>query len=109
MLVKLLEEIFAARDWAEWKALFTEATITFGPIARSNEHLDCAQVAANGFLPEIEGLGIRTVDSPIRIDGEEKRRPQIAPGVGEHSRTVLESFGFDTAVIDALVNAGAVA
>ncbi|MGD0191312.1 MAG: CoA transferase [Rhizomicrobium sp.] len=109
LLVKSLEEIFAARDWAEWRMLLTEATITFGPIARSDEHLECAQVAANGFLPEIEGLRIRTVDSPIRIAGEEKRRPQIAPGVGEHSRSVLESFGFDATAIDALVNAGAVA
>jgi formyl-CoA transferase len=110
VLVKLLEEIFAARDWAEWRALFTEATITFGPITQSGEHLDCAQVAANGLLPEIEGMdGLRTVNSPLSIDGEDKRKPQRAPEIGEHSREVLESFGYDARAIDALLASGAVA
>jgi len=109
-LVRLLEEVFVARDWAEWKAIFETSGITFGPIARPTDHLACPQIAANGFLPEIEGArGLKTVDSPIRIAGETKTRPRMAPALGEHTRAVLGSFGFDEAAIDDLIAAGAAA
>lgn len=108
-LVRELEAIFAARDWAEWKAIFQKAGITFGPVAEPLEHLQCPQVAANGLLPEIAGMdGLRTIDSPIRIDGEPKRAPRRAPDIGEHTRSVLESFGFDNATIDSLAAHGVV-
>jgi crotonobetainyl-CoA:carnitine CoA-transferase CaiB-like acyl-CoA transferase len=51
---------------------------------------------------------LRTVDSPIVLDGETKRAPRLAPAIGEHTRSVLASFGYDSAAIDALVNSGAV-
>jgi len=108
-LVAALETVFVTRDWAEWRAIFQESGITFGPIARPSDHLDCAQIAANGMLPEIEGTGLRTVASPIVLDGETKRTPRLAPAIGEHTRSILDSFGFDAAAIDALVASGAVA
>jgi crotonobetainyl-CoA:carnitine CoA-transferase CaiB-like acyl-CoA transferase len=105
-----LEDVFVQRDWSEWKGIFERSGITFGPIARPSDHLDCAQIAANGMLPEIEGTGgLRTVDSPIVLDGETKRAPRLAPAIGEHTRSILESFGFGDAAIDALVKSGAVA
>ena len=108
-LVAALESVFVERDWSEWKGIFERSGITFGPIARPSDHLDCAQIAANGMLPEIEGMGgLRTVDSPIVLDGETKRAPRLAPAIGEHTRSVLASFGYDSAAIDALVNSGAV-
>jgi crotonobetainyl-CoA:carnitine CoA-transferase CaiB-like acyl-CoA transferase len=108
-LVAALEEVFVARDWPEWRAIFQKSGITFGPIARPSDHLDCAQVAANGMLPEIEGAGLRTVASPIVLAGETKRAPRLAPAIGQHTRSILESFGFDDAAIAALVESGAVA
>lgn len=108
-LVAALEDVFVTRDWAEWRAIFQESGITFGPIARPSDHLDCAQIAANGMLPEIEGTGLRTVASPIILDGETKCTPRLAPSIGEHTRSILDGFGFDTAAIDALVASGAVA
>jgi len=108
-LVAALETVFVTRDWAEWRAIFQESGITFGPVARPSDHLDCAQIAANGMLPEIEGTGLRTVASPIVLDGETKRTPRLAPAIGEHTRSILDSFGFDAAAIDALVASGAVA
>ena len=109
-LVAALEDVFVQRDWSEWKGIFERSGITFGPIARPSDHLDCAQIAANGMLPEIEGTGgLRTVDSPIVLDGETKRAPRLAPAIGEHTRSILESFGFGDAAIDALVKSGAVA
>jgi formyl-CoA transferase len=109
-LVRLLEEVFLAADWPEWHTRFTEATITFGPISQPGDHLECGQVAANGFLPEIEDAGgLRTVDSPIRMAGEEKRKPRRAPSLGEHTRTVLADFGFGEDEISRMIECGAAA
>lgn len=109
-LLHLLEEVFVTADWEEWRQRFTEATITFGPIAQPGDHLDCAQVAANGLLPEIEGAnGLRTVDSPIRMTGEEKRKPHRAPAIGEHTRNILTDFGFGEDEISRMIESGAAA
>ncbi len=109
-LVALLEDAIALRDWSEWKPLFQQAGITFGPIAQPTDHLDCPQVAANGFLPEIENAnGLRTVDSPIVISGQQKRQPGIAPALGEHTRAVLADIGLSEAAIDAMIASGAAA
>ncbi len=109
-LVAELEKVFIARDWPEWKELFQTAGITYGPIMQSADHMACPQVAANGFLPEIAGTdGWQTVDSPIRIEGETKRQPRLAPGIGEHTRQVLASFGYDDGAIDRMIENGAAA
>lgn len=108
VLLALLEEVFAARDWLEWRALFVKAGITFGPIAQAGDHLACPQVKANGMLPEFEdGDGLRTVDSPIRLDGIAKSQPQMAPGLGQHTRAILAEFGCAGADIDRLIAEGA--
>ncbi|MEQ8266051.1 MAG: CoA transferase [Parvibaculum sp.] len=109
-LVLLLEEIFVTADWADWRERFVTAGITFGPIAQPSDHLDCPQVAACGLLPEItDAAGLRTIDSPIRIAGEDKTAPRRAPGIGEHTRDILASFGFSAADIDRMIRSGAAA
>jgi len=109
-LVQMLEQIFATRDWAEWRTIFQKAGITYGPIAQAGDHLACPQVKANGMLPEFsDGDGLRTVDSPIRIDGITKAQPRMAPEIGAHTREVLREAGCSAADIDRLVAAGAVA
>lgn len=109
-LVALLEEAIGARDWAEWKPLFQQAGITFGPIAQPADHLECPQVAANNFLPEIADMnGLRTVDSPIHVAGQRKRQPGKAPSIGEHTRSVLAGIGLDGKTIDAMIASGAAA
>lgn len=109
-LLRELEQIFLTRNWLEWRAMFVKAGITFGPIAKPEDHLECPQVAANNFLPEFEDQpGLRTVDSPIRIEGEIKHRPHMAPSIGQHTRKVLAECGVTPAEIDAMIAEGAAA
>ncbi len=110
VLLHELEQIFLTRDWPEWRKMFQNAGITFGPIAKPADHLECPQVAANGFLPEFENQpGLRTVDSPIRIAGETKHRPQMAPSIGQHTRPILAECGISTDEIDCMIAQGAAA
>jgi formyl-CoA transferase len=51
--------------------------------------------------------GMRTIMSPIRMDGQALRPPGPAPGVGEHTEEVLRAAGYDDAAIARLRAAGA--
>ena len=108
-LTRALEDIFAGRDWEYWKALFLERGVTFGAIAEPQDHFDCPQVAANGMLPELAGMnGLRTVDSPIRIDGETKVAPRKAPRIGEHTNAILVELGYSADEVGRMSEGGAV-
>lgn len=50
-----------------------------------------------------------TVDSPVRLDQEQKVRPGPAPDLGEHTESVLRDLGFDASGIEELRKAQAVA
>ena len=45
-----------------------------------------------------------TVDSPIIMKDEKKRKPQTAPEIGEHTRQILEELNYDKNEIDKLEN-----
>ena len=45
-----------------------------------------------------------TVDSPIFMKDEKKRKPQTAPEIGEHTRQILEELNYDKKEIDKLEN-----
>ena len=103
LLTVLLDDIFIEKPWAHWLALLGDANITFGIVARIGDHAEDPQVVANGLLPEfVDGYGLKTVDSPFRIAGEVKKGPCMAPGIGQHTRAVLEEFGVSAADIETL-------
>jgi crotonobetainyl-CoA:carnitine CoA-transferase CaiB-like acyl-CoA transferase len=109
-LTHALEAIFAKRDWPEWRERFMEHGVTFGPIAEPQDHIECPQVAANGLLPAFAGdIGLRTIDSPIRLEGEAKTAPRMAPRIGEHSRVILEELGLTDAEIGHMSDTGVIA
>jgi crotonobetainyl-CoA:carnitine CoA-transferase CaiB-like acyl-CoA transferase len=103
VLVGLLEEIFGADTWETWRARLITGGVTFGIVAKVEDHIADAQVEANGLLPEFaDGYGLRTVDSPFHLDGEAKHPPRMAPGIGQHTRQILEECGLSPDEIDAL-------
>jgi len=104
LLTAFLEDIFAAKPWTYWHARLSEANITFGVVARIDDHAADPQVIANDLLPEfVDGLGLRTVDSPFVVEGETKNGPFMAPGIGQHTRQILEEFGINEADIAILM------
>jgi crotonobetainyl-CoA:carnitine CoA-transferase CaiB-like acyl-CoA transferase len=106
-LTALLREAFLQQDWSHWQATFADRGITCGSIARSADHVDCAQVQAAGLLTAFDdGSNNRTVSSPLYVQGERKRPPKPAPEVGEHSLEILSELGIDQETARALRERG---
>lgn len=109
-LVAILDPIFASKPLTHWRAELDRYSVTFGIIARIDDLPDDPQLNANGIFRPVVGPGVRpdlrTVDSPIHLDGAEKRPATRAPELGEHGRELLESLGYSRERIDALVRDG---
>ncbi len=106
-LVKILDSVFASKPLAHWRAELDRHTVTFGVIARIDELPDDPQLNANGVFRAVEGTpGLRTIDSPLHLDGAPKRPAGRAPELGEHGREILRGLGYAEARIDALVRDG---
>ena len=101
-LVRRFDVLFAQHPFAHWTKVLTEGDVTFGIVATVYDHLADDQIEANGLFPEFADHWLRTVDSPFQIGGEVKVQPQMAPGIGEHSRALLAEFGCSPAEVEAL-------
>jgi len=108
-LIPILDAAFLERDFEEWRKVLDEHAVTFGTVGRLADMPDDPQVLANGMLVEMQDApipGLRTVDSPLRIEGEAKRAPTAAAAIGQHTREVLASFGYGPERIEALLASG---
>src|SRR5215471_63877 len=105
-LVEIIDEIVASRDMAEWDKIFRRHSITWAPVQSNQEAAQDPQMEANGVFDEI-APGMRTVNSPILIEGLKKVKPRMAPQVGEHTREILLSLGYSETEITAMLERGA--
>jgi crotonobetainyl-CoA:carnitine CoA-transferase CaiB-like acyl-CoA transferase len=111
-LVEVLDEVFARKDWAEWRQILAAAEIPAEGASRLEDLRADRQMRASGTLVPLEGAGIaglRTVTSPMEVAGQPKVPPRRAPRLGEHTDEVLGSAGFDGAAIRHLRDRGVVA
>lgn len=105
-LVRLCDSIFAGQPMAHWQRRFEEADLAYTVIASFDEVVADRQMAANGVFVELDDprLGrVRTIDTPMRIEGQAKVPPAPAPRLGEHTREILGEIGLGARDIDALL------
>jgi formyl-CoA transferase len=110
-IAALLDTIFAARTVAQWRALFDAAGLAYGVVQTLDEIARDRQLIANQILVPIDDGSTEptlTIDSPVRIDQEQKIQPRPAPRLGEHTESVLKELGFDAAGLEALRTAGTI-
>jgi len=108
-LAKLLDEVFAQRDLAQWRQILDAAGVTIGAVSTVNEVSDDVQMQdSGGLVPFADGKGL-TISSPFNIDGEIKVAPQRAPTVGQHSDAVLREAGYTEDEIKRLRELGVLA
>ena len=111
-LIAVLDAVFAARDWAEWRRVLEAAGIAFGVVGTVDEIPHDPQMQACGALVPIDdpraGASF-TVSSPLQIAGQEKVPATMAPEIGEHTVEVLREAGVEPAEIDRLLRDGVIA
>jgi crotonobetainyl-CoA:carnitine CoA-transferase CaiB-like acyl-CoA transferase len=108
-LIKIFDEIFAGKDLAEWRKILDGNGLVFGVVGILDDIPDDRQMLENDVLVPFESGDMLTINSPIWVDGSNKKPPRHAPGVGEHSDEVLRAAGYDDAAIRQLRAAGTVA
>jgi formyl-CoA transferase len=101
----------AERTLDEAMAAFNAAEITATPVYEIDQLMDDPQVHARGILVEApdEEAGSVLMHGVIpRLSVTPGALRHAAPALGEHSRAVLTTIGWDAARIDAMTKAGVV-
>ena len=110
-LITLLDGAFAGQDWAYWKASFERHRLTYGVVGTLRDIPEDPQMLAADVLTPIddERAGANfVVNSPLWVADAPKRKPALAPALGEHTESILREAGYDAAAIKALREAGAI-
>ncbi|MFB6776102.1 CaiB/BaiF CoA transferase family protein [Streptomyces sp. NPDC056352] len=110
-IAAVLDKTFASRPLAEWREVLDSAGLTYGVVQTIEECAHDPQLVANRILVPIDDGSAEphlTIDSPVRLDQEQKVRPRPAPDLGEHTESVLRDLGYDDAGIEALRTAQAI-
>jgi len=107
-LTKILDEEFAAKPLSYWREMLDKLRLTFSVVQTIPELASDVQLLQNESIRQInDGTGKSfTVDSPIKIEDEEKVQPGVAPALGEHSFEILSELGYDASQIDTLTASG---
>lgn len=110
-LFPILEEAFARKPWAHWRAKFREAGIPSGEVRSVPQALASAEVSARGLvtrIPHPVAGWVPNLTPPARLKDTPIIDPVVAPQLGQHTHDVLrEVLGFDDARLAHLKAAGA--
>src|SRR5271163_2597410 len=105
-LSAILQSQFESKDLVEWSKEFRRYDIKWSGLPMLAEVVDDPQMRAAGAFVELDYPGhgaIQTIDSPLFVEGADKRKPAPAPDVGAHTREVLRSLGYTDPAIDDLI------
>jgi crotonobetainyl-CoA:carnitine CoA-transferase CaiB-like acyl-CoA transferase len=95
--VALLDEIFAARTFEEWRAVFDQERFPWAPFLRVPEIIEDRQVAANGYIGEVAVEGGRSFSMPTGAVQFDERPATLrrGPELGQDTESLLVELGFD--------------
>lgn len=92
-------EIMAARTTAEWTAIFEQHDVLCGEVLDYARFQNHPQIVHMGYFGSLKQEPFHEFKVPY-IPGSDRGSPlPAAPRVGEHSRDVLRSFGYEAEAI----------
>jgi crotonobetainyl-CoA:carnitine CoA-transferase CaiB-like acyl-CoA transferase len=101
----------AERTLADNMAVFEAAEVTATPIYEIDQLIDDPHVQARGVLveaPDDEAGSVLMHNIIPRLSDTPGRLRSAAPSLGQHTRSVMESIGYDAARLAALVAEGVI-
>ena len=102
-----LAEEFKSRDLNVIDNLLRDSGVTYGVLGRTTDHAHDQQFLETETLVPLEHESfenLMTINSPFRIEEEEKVEFSRAPKVGEHTKEVLKEMGFKDTDLEELKN-----
>jgi len=110
-LYAIVAPTFSSRDYAHWRKALDEHGVTFSHMARLDRLVQDPQLEAAGILRETldsRGRAVRSIASPIAVEGSAHVATRPAPSIGQHTDEVLAALGYDEAARALLRSRGAI-
>jgi crotonobetainyl-CoA:carnitine CoA-transferase CaiB-like acyl-CoA transferase len=99
-----VERVFLERTRDEWTAFASEHDCCLEPVLELDEALDSELVRAREMVVELDQPGaaepVRQLGVPVKLSRTPGGVHSPAPGLGEHTREVVEALGFDAAALE---------
>ena len=109
-LIPMFDAAFAAQPMAYWSQKFDEFDVWWAPVQTPAEVVDDRQAAASGGWIEVAagegGAPVKSVDSPIRFDGQNRGLGKGPPKLGQHTREILDELGYKDVDVDQFSGGG---
>jgi len=106
-IIPIVTEIFAKMGKQELMDRCETLGLPFAPIAKPEDLFDDPHLNASGGLTPVtlpNGTKTRVPALPVEMDGARFGTRLDIPGVGEHTREVLQGLGYDTGAIARLAS-----
>ena len=111
-LIEILGSHFQEHTSEHWLTVLEDAGVPAGPVSSVGEMLEHPQTEARRMVVDVEHTtagSVRSLGIPVKLSGSGDRRgpngPRAgAPLLGEHTRGVLQEFGYSKAEIDQMIN-----
>jgi len=110
-ILPIVTAIFVKMSKQELMAKCDKLGLPFAPIAKPEDLFDDPHLNASGGLAPVtmpNGIKTKVPNLPIEMDGARLTTRLDIPKVGEHSREVLSSLGYDAAAIENLSEASVI-
>ena len=111
-LVKIIEDKFAEKTFAEWDAIFREYGFIYAKLQTVKELRDDPQVIANDYITEFDhpAIGpIKVCNFPVAYSETPAGIWNEAPELGQHTEAILiDELGYDWSDIERFQDAGAI-
>ncbi len=107
-----MERIFHERTREEWSEFASNHDCCLEPVLGLDETLDSELVRAREMVVEVDQPGtdgVSLLGVPVKLSRTPGAPAGPGPALGEHTRDVLSTLGYDEGEIAALEEAGAVA